>query len=100
MIEGLRSMRMRQLCLSAIVLVVSGAAALSGRQAAPVRPVASHGSSPAAASVESAQQTVTQTCIGCHSDRAKAGGLSLQSFTVAGAGDQLATTEKMIRKLR
>jgi mono/diheme cytochrome c family protein len=96
-------MRMRQLCLSAIVLVVSGGAALSGRQAAAVRPVASHApaAAPAAASaLESAQQTVTQTCIGCHSDRAKAGGLSLQAFSVAAAGNDLETTEKMIRKLR
>jgi mono/diheme cytochrome c family protein len=94
-------MRTQQLCLSALILVVSGGAALSGRQTAPVRPMASHApAAPAAASVETAQQTVTQTCVGCHSNRAKAGGLSLEGFTVAAAGDQLETTEKMIRKLR
>jgi cytochrome c551/c552 len=52
------------------------------------------------ASVDAAQQTVTQTCVSCHSNRAVAGGLSLEGFAVASAGDQLETTEKMIRKLR
>ena len=94
-------MRTRQLCLSALVLAVSSGAALSGRQAAAVRPVASHApTAPAPASLEAAQQTVTQTCVGCHSNRAKAGGLSLEGFTVAAAGEHLETTEKMIRKLR
>ena len=94
-------MRTRQLCLSALVLAVSSGAALSGRQAAPVRPVASHAADRRRPGVaRGRQQTVTQTCVGCHSNRAKAGGLSLEGFTVAAAGDHLETTEKMIRKLR
>ena len=50
----------------------------------------------------SAEQTamVKQYCAGCHSDRAKAGGLSLASFNAADAAVQVETTEKMIRKLR
>jgi Protein of unknown function (DUF1592)/Protein of unknown function (DUF1588)/Protein of unknown function (DUF1585)/Protein of unknown function (DUF1587)/Protein of unknown function (DUF1595) len=44
---------------------------------------------------------VRQYCTGCHSERAKAGGLSLVSFELSKAADQQApTSEKMIRKLR
>jgi mono/diheme cytochrome c family protein len=101
MIEVLLPMRMRALCCSALVLAMSSGAALSGRQAAAIRPVASHAATaPVPATLEAAQQTVTQTCVGCHSSRAKAGGLSLEGFDVAAAGEHLETTEKMIRKLR
>jgi mono/diheme cytochrome c family protein len=69
---------------------------------APPRPVASHQASADTPTSAAAgpQQVIAQTCMGCHSERAKAGGLSLEGFTVAAAGDHLATTEKMIRKLR
>ena len=88
MIDGLLPMRTRHLCLSALVLALSSGAALSGRQAAAVRPVASHAATAAVpATLEAAQQTVTQTCVGCHSNRAKAGGLSLEGFAVAAAGE-------------
>jgi len=45
---------------------------------------------------------VKQYCTGCHNDRAKAGQLSLAAFDAAAAAnpDHVATTEKMIRKLR
>jgi len=44
---------------------------------------------------------VRQYCTSCHSERAKAGGLSLVSFELSKAADQQApTSEKMIRKLR
>src|SRR5262245_51320419 len=43
---------------------------------------------------------VKQYCTGCHSDRGKAGGLSLAAFEFAAAPDHAATAEKMIRKLR
>ena len=77
---------------------------MSARQAGAVRAIASHparASGPVvAAELDSAQQTITETCVGCHSDRGKAGGLSLQGYAVAAAGEHLETTEKMIRKLR
>jgi mono/diheme cytochrome c family protein len=92
-------MRMRHLALSGGLILALCGAAVSARQA-PVRPVASHPPPPAGADLATAQQTITQTCVGCHSDRAKAGGLSLAGFTVGTAGAQLETTEKMIRKLR
>ena len=49
-----------------------------------------------------AEQTalVKQYCTGCHSDRAKAGQLTLASFDASKAADNVITTEKMIRKLR
>ncbi len=43
---------------------------------------------------------VKQYCTGCHSDRGKAGGLTLASFDAAAAADHVELTEKMIRKLR
>ncbi|HKB09327.1 MAG TPA: DUF1592 domain-containing protein [Vicinamibacterales bacterium] len=43
---------------------------------------------------------VKQYCSGCHSDRGKAGGLSLASFDAASAVEKAPTVEKMIRKLR
>ena len=43
---------------------------------------------------------VKQYCTGCHSDRGKAGGLSLVSFDATLAADNAAVAEKMIRKLR
>jgi len=49
-----------------------------------------------------AEQTaiVKQYCAGCHSERGKAGGLSLASFDAANVTAHVDTTEKMIRKLR
>lgn len=69
---------------------VEPATSLPRRAAAPAQ-------APAAA-----EQTalVKQYCAGCHSDRAKAGGLSLASYDVAQAAQHTETTEKIIRKLR
>ncbi len=39
-------------------------------------------------------------CAGCHSDRAKAGNLSLSSFDIAKAGPEADVAERMIRKLQ
>jgi hypothetical protein len=41
-----------------------------------------------------------QYCATCHSDRAKAGGLSLASYDVGKAAESVDVTEKIIRKLR
>jgi hypothetical protein len=48
----------------------------------------------------SATQTVKQYCTGCHSDRSKAGDLSLAAFDVARASEHPEISEKIIRKLR
>lgn len=52
------------------------------------------------AGIESQTALVKQYCAGCHSDRAKAGGLSLASFDAAAIEQHPDVTEKMIRKLR
>jgi hypothetical protein len=69
---------------------------------APAAPVASHkpASSTAALSVDAQTQMVKQYCATCHSERGKAGGLSLAAFDAAHVVENAETTEKMIRKLR
>jgi mono/diheme cytochrome c family protein len=97
-------MRTGHFALSGGLIFALCGVALSARQAVPpVRPVVSHAvRAPAVAAPDlaAAQATVSQTCVGCHSDRAKAGGLSLAAFSVTTASEHLETTEKMIRKLR
>ncbi|MSO36603.1 MAG: DUF1592 domain-containing protein [Acidobacteria bacterium] len=84
-------------CLSVPLLV----AAQSPRPAAPA-PKAAVSHAPAVTTMLSAEQTalVKQYCAGCHSERGKAGGLSLASFDAANVTAHVDTTEKMIRKLR
>ncbi len=54
------------------------------------------------ATLSAATQTelITTYCATCHSDRAKAGGLSLASFSAMRAQEQPQVVEKIIRKLR
>jgi mono/diheme cytochrome c family protein len=47
-----------------------------------------------------ATATVKQYCVGCHSERAKAGGLSLADYDVAHATDHAEISERIVRKLR
>jgi mono/diheme cytochrome c family protein len=62
-----------------------------------IAPVASH--STALGSAAQAE-LVSQYCAGCHSERGKAGGLSLAGWDTKRASDQRDVTEKMIHKLR
>jgi len=64
------------------------------------KPAASH--APAATTMLAAEQTalVKQYCAGCHSERGKAGGLSLAAFDATKLEEHGETTEKIIRKLR
>ena len=72
----------------AIAAVVAWSAAIAAqapvpgrrrcRRTAPARPPPQLPAEAVAAS----QQVITETCVGCHSDRAKAGGLSLQGYAV------------------
>src|SRR6266850_2588609 len=80
-----------------------GLFAQAPRRAARVRAVAvaqPFRAANAAPDPQAATQTVKQYCAGCHSDRAKAGDLSLADFDVARAADHPDTAEKIIRKLR
>jgi hypothetical protein len=80
---------------------VSGRAqkpATPSAQSAAVTPQAPVPSHPTVAADQNA--LVKRYCAGCHSDRGKAGGLSLASFDIAAAADHAETTERMIRKLQ
>jgi mono/diheme cytochrome c family protein len=79
----------------------------SGQAPVPIRPVAAHDqaagvppASPVSPSIDAAQAVIGRSCVACHNDRARSGGLSLAGFTVAAASQHGETTEKMIRKLR
>ena len=89
---------MRAIVLAALTAVAAGPVLLATADAP--RPVASHSQAAAASAVMTPQAVVEQSCVGCHNDRAKAGGLTLQGFQVAKAADGLDVTEKMIRKVR
>ena len=54
---------------------------------------------PAAADVV-ANEIVQEYCVRCHSERRQVGGLVLEGFDLADAGQHRPTIEKMIRKLR
>jgi len=97
-------------------LAVAAAAVLSGavtaQQAttpgvAPQTPastpklVSSHSSGKTAPlPIDAQNQLVKQYCVTCHSDRGKAGGLTLASFDAAQIVQKPEVAEKMIRKLR
>jgi mono/diheme cytochrome c family protein len=71
------------------------------RPSAPMAPVTSRTAAPAASTDYAAHNAVVkQYCVGCHSDRAKAGGLTLASYDAAKAADEAEITEKIVRKLR
>jgi mono/diheme cytochrome c family protein len=77
-------------------LIAAGFSLLGlGVSARPQAPAA-----PAAGSTDADSALVKQYCAGCHSDRGKAGGLSLASFDSSAAVEHAPTVEKMIRKLR
>jgi mono/diheme cytochrome c family protein len=79
----------------------------AARPAAPTAVAARRAAAPAAtpshaAGLSAASQTelVTQYCATCHSERGKAGGLSLAGFNAMKAHEQPEVIEKIIRKLR
>jgi len=63
-------------------------------------PVASHAAAAPVFGVAEQNAMVKQYCVGCHSDRGKAGGLTLASFDAAKAAEHVVLTEKVVRKLR
>ena len=112
---GARSAPMKRLLFALLVAgaLVSPAPVLSERlpaegqqprveAAVPSRLRPSHAPAAPVFGPPSRSALVKQYCTGCHSDRGKAGQLSLASFDAAAAAnpDHVATTEKMIRKLR
>jgi mono/diheme cytochrome c family protein len=77
--------------LGALVLSIALQAQTPTPATAPPRPVLA---------AQEHTAVIKQYCTGCHSERGKAGGLSLVDFDVAKASSRLETAEKMIRKLR
>src|SRR5262245_42502866 len=95
--------------IDAIAAAAIFSVAVVAQQAPPARPkpVASHVTTkpaPAAPapglSTDAQNQLVKQYCTGCHSERGKAGGLSLATFDAAQIENHTEVGEKMIRKLR
>jgi mono/diheme cytochrome c family protein len=98
---------MRRLSLAAGTTIVFACGLVLTAQTPAKRPVApTHKPAPAVshvptgASAESQTAVIKQYCAGCHSDRGKAGGLSLASFDAAQLDQHAEIGEKMIRKLR
>ena len=58
------------------------------------------GQQPAASAVTPQRALINQYCLGCHNDKAKIGGLSLNDFNPDAAGQHAEIAEKVIRKLR
>ena len=96
--------RMKRLvCAVALAAIPSLHLAATGQQgtaAAPVRLKSE--STPATPAFGPAEQSalVKEYCATCHSDRGKAGGLTLAGWDAAKSADHVVVTEKMIRKLR
>ncbi|HYB96523.1 MAG TPA: DUF1592 domain-containing protein [Vicinamibacterales bacterium] len=96
---------LRSVLNPAVLGVVLGVSAFAAgeQDAAPARPRAlKPAAAHAAGAMTTAEQTalVKQYCATCHSDRGKAGNLSLASFDAAKIEENGELTEKMIRKLR
>ncbi|MEZ5419947.1 MAG: DUF1592 domain-containing protein [Vicinamibacterales bacterium] len=93
---------MRSLAPCVLAALAAGAV-VSARSEPPLRPLASHAAPETAAqpaAPRTPQAVIEQSCVGCHNDRAKAGGLSLSGYSVAAAAADPDGTEKMIRKVR
>ena len=75
------------------------AAPTSAQGAAVGKPVVSH---PAASATAHEEQNALEKryCAGCHSDRGKAGNLTLASFDIAKVGQDPDVAERMIRKMQ
>jgi mono/diheme cytochrome c family protein len=82
----------------AAVMATTGAAQQARGPVVAARPAASHSISPAL-SARQQSELVTQYCAGCHSERAKAGGLSLAGFDAMKSHERAEVVEKMIRKM-
>jgi mono/diheme cytochrome c family protein len=84
------------------VLILGLGLSVTADQSRPLKPVPAHPVPANGQVLAASDQTalVKQYCAPCHSERGKAGGLSLATFDSAKAADHVETTEKMIRKLR
>ena len=86
----------RAVPLAAVTWVVALAIVWGGSQRVEAQPPQAETAKPA--SPESA--FLTQYCIGCHNQRAKIGGLALDTVDVARVGSDAETWEKVVKKIR
>jgi hypothetical protein len=84
-----------------LYLVVAHDRGTQGRaQSAPPVPAPANAQTPAATPVSPQRALIDQYCLGCHSDRVRAGGLALSQFNLDAVGQHADIAEKVIRKLR
>jgi hypothetical protein len=90
-----------------VLVVFQGAVARIGlaqrtsspaQSSAPATRDAAKAAAPASAQDQTA--VIRRYCVGCHNDRSKTGGLSLEAFEVGRAAEHAEITERMIRKLQ
>jgi mono/diheme cytochrome c family protein len=79
------------LCITLLAVIVRSAAPSADAQ----QPA---GAAPAAVSTEAT--FLNQYCIGCHNQRAKIGGLALDTLDIAKVGPAAETWEKVVKKIR
>jgi mono/diheme cytochrome c family protein len=97
---------MRRFALALLGVVAAGAVALAQQVKAPGKTQSAPPAKPALAvshktdAPAASPDIVKQYCVGCHSEKGKAGGLSLAAFDAAHAEQSADTAERMIRKLR
>ena len=82
----------RTLLAASVAFVIIGWASVGGQQAPPAATVG--------ASRSADQALVNQYCIGCHSERLKTGGLSLEGASPERVDADAETWEKVVRKVR
>src|ERR1051325_3346105 len=80
--------------LHGLVLAAAVTAAASGASAQP------SARAQATAAAPSHQQTLTDYCVGCHNDRLRTGGFSLERADLHAVAAQPEVWEKVVRKLR
>src|SRR5262249_47073474 len=73
---------------------------ITGCLAIVVAPTTSAGRPPLLQETPATRATIDRYCVGCHNDRTKTAGLSLDTLDVARAGEHAQVWEKVVRKLR
>src|SRR5687768_13398646 len=96
---------MRNSVLVAVAVWLAAAASVSHAQreqpaAAPAQVVPPSAPSASGTPVSPQRALLDQYCLGCHSDRVRAGGLALSGLNLDAVHQSAETAEKVIRKLR
>src|SRR5687767_4494400 len=81
-------------------LVLASGSRPEGRGQAPAAPTTNAASGVPVDAATPQRALINQYCLGCHNDKAKIGGLSLNDFNPDAAGQHAEVAEKVIRKLR